>query len=160
MIIPSTKTTKKVNPQFEKFLQGIKGAKDAYVTIGLHEDAGTYPDADVSVVQVGLWNEFGTETIPERSWLRSTLSDNISEIKAVRLLAIAKMMKGEMDLEGALNLIGFRIQVMVQNKIKSNVAPELSPATAAMKAKKGIAVQTLIQSGLMLRSVTYKVVMG
>ena len=159
MFAMKIKTERKINPQFQKFLANVKGARDSYVTIGLHEDAGRYPQADLSVVEVGLWNEFGTENIPERSWLRAAISDNISEIKMLRVLAIKKMMTGEMNLQSALEMVGFRIQLMVQNKIKSNVPPENAPSTVAAKLRKGIAPNTLIESGLLLRSLTFKVVL-
>ena len=39
------------------------------VTVGVHEDAGTYPDG-THVAVVGAAQEFGTDKIPARSWLR------------------------------------------------------------------------------------------
>ena len=41
------------------------------VEIGLLDSAKPYPDG-TSVIDVGMWNEFGTIHIPARSWLRST----------------------------------------------------------------------------------------
>lgn len=144
----------------KKFLENLKGASRSYVTIGLHEDAGSYSGTNPpSVVEVGLWNEFGTATSPERSWLRSAIDESEGQINAWREEAINNMIHKGWTLEKALHMMGFRIQVLVQNKIKSNVPPPNAESTAEAKAKHGVAQQTLIDTGLMLRSVVYKVVM-
>lgn len=156
------KTTVKGQELVDKFFREIKKAENSYVTIGLHEDAGTYPPGkdgiSVSVVEVGLWNEFGTETSPERSFLRSAIDEGQSQIEAWRMELMSKVMMGTMSLEKSLEAMGFRIMTLVQNKIKSNVPPPNAPSTVAAKERHGVAPNTLIDTGLMLRSVTYKVV--
>lgn len=160
-------TNRGVTPlQMSQFRKVLIAYSTARVTIGLHEDAGTYPGTDPpSVVEVGLWNEFGTRFSPERSWLRSAIDENESQINAWREAAIRAIVD-EFALHGVvtkaffhkqLSSIGFKIQVLVQNKIKSNIPPPNTEETAMAKDKAGVAAVTLIDSGLMLRSVTYKV---
>ena len=143
----------------KQFLTNLKGAKESFVTIGLHEDAGQYTGAknNPSVVEVGLWNEFGTEKSPERSFIRSTIDENQSLINNWRDEAINNMIIKGWTLGKALEMMGFRIQVLIQNKIKSNMPPPLAKSTAEAKISHGLAPVTLIDTGLMLRSVTYKV---
>ncbi len=143
----------------DKFLKLIKGARESYVTIGLHEGAGAYTEGPnpPSVVEVGFWNEFGTRNSPERSWLRSAIDENEATINGWRDEVIGNVFEGKMDLEQALHAMGFRIMTLVQNKIKSNVPPPNEPLYAAQKKADGLADTTLIRSGLMLRSVTYQV---
>lgn len=150
-------TVKKDNSH--SLMEILRHTKDAHVTIGVHEDAGSYgtgKDAP-SVVEVALWNEFGTRDIPERSFMRSTFDENVAKINQWREEAVKHMVMDGWSVEKALEMIGLRIQTLVQNKIKSNVPPPNAPSTAAAKTKEGVAARTLIESGLLLRSVTYKV---
>lgn len=148
----------------------MKGAKSAYVTIGIHSDAGEYPGGP-DVVEVALWQEFGTETIPQRSFIRSVIDgeDFGSKINQWRDEAIEKILFQNWTLDKALDYVGFKVQVLIQNKIKSNTPPPYGTGkgpnppervAALQKAKraKGFPVRTLIETGLLLRSVGYKVV--
>jgi hypothetical protein len=161
MIYSKTSTSVRGDAEYQDFLKRISDTKDAYVTIGLHEDAGQYPGENApSVVEVGLWNEFGTATSPERSWLRSAIDEGQGQINQWRDEAILHIMNDGWTVEKALEMMGFRIQVLIQNKIKSDVPPSLADSTAKAKTASGVAPVTLIDTGLMLRSVTYKVHLG
>ena len=137
----------------------LKQLKGAYVTIGVHEDAGQYTEGShpPSVVEVALWNEFGTSNIPERSFLRSAIDGNESLINSWLKEVCQKITFGEITVEKGLEIIGYRTQVLIQNKIKSNVPPPNAPSTVAQKQRDGVAPNTLINTGLLLRSITYKV---
>lgn len=141
---------------FANFIKEMKKAKGAYVAIGLHEDAGEY-ESGVTVVEVGLWNEFGTKNTPERAWMRSTIDENAGKLNALRDDLLGKIHEGNMTVKKALEIMGFRIQTLLQNKIKSNMSPANSPETLKHKSEIGVEQRTLMESKLMLRSVTYKV---
>jgi hypothetical protein len=158
MIKAHVKTTEKVSGGYKKFAQQAKFLRGAYVTIGIHEDAGAYPDG-TSVVQVALWDEFGTETSPERSFFRSTLDRKEGQINQWREEMIKKIVDGEMTVEKALETLGFRIREMIKNTIQSNVPPPNAPSTLDHKKREGVAPRTLMESTLLLRSVEYKVVL-
>lgn len=167
MIKSHIKTTEKNNEKFKKFMDMIKRHKHAYVTIGIHEDAGRYSAGNASVVEVALWQEFGTRTIPERSFIRSAIDDNVGKINSWREEMINNIVDKGWSVEQALDAIGVRIQILIQNKIKSNVPPpygsgrkpndadRIQELQDAKKAR-GHAPVTLIETSLMLRSVTYK----
>jgi hypothetical protein len=156
----STKTTG--DDKVKEFVKHIAKAKRSYVTIGLHEDAGHYTEGanPPTVVEVGLWTEFGTKYSPERSWLRSTIDENGELLNKWRNEMMNNIMTKGWTVEKALEAMGFRIQVLLQNKIKSDVPPRIAPATAAAKVREGLAPVSLINTGLMLRSVTFKVVIA
>lgn len=149
-------TEVKGDAEFKKFIAEAKKVDGAYVAIGLHEDAGSY-ESGVSVVEVGLWNEFGTETAPERSWMRSAIDEKREELEEFRGECLNKIADGQLTVRKALEMLGFRIQIILQNKIKSNVPPANAPSTMAHKEREGVEQTTLMESKLMLRSVTYKV---
>lgn len=159
MISAKTKTTVKGQEGFDRLRRVLTQYKNAYVTIGVHEGAGEY-QSGISVVQVALFNEYGTERSPARSFIASTIDDKEAEINEIRDKAIDAILEGKMDIDKALQMIGFRIQTLIQNKIKSNVPPPNAPSTLKQKAKDGVGSATLIHTGLLLRSITYKVTLS
>lgn len=157
MIRPKVSVKEKGKSGWTKATKEIEKLKDAYVSVGLHEDAGAY-DSGVSVVQVGLWNEFGTETAPERSFLRSTVDEHAADLNRWRAELLHKIMAGEETAEHALETLGFRVRELVRNKINSNVPPPNAPSTVAAKRHAGVPPRTLVNTTLLSRSIEYKVV--
>lgn len=135
---------------------------NAYVTVGFDDDAEPYPNG-ASVVQVALWNEFGTAPqngapgIPARPFMRTAIQNNRTKINQIREQVLRQVIAGKMAPQKALEIIGYRVQVMIQEQIKSNMGPANSPRTEARKKKAGIANHTLMETEHMLRSVTFKV---
>ena len=157
----SVKITDKNPDVIRELVKRCKGASEAYVTVGVHEDAGEYEgDGAPSVVEVALWNEFGTHSIPSRPFLRTAIDENVAKINAWRVEAARKIVFGGWTVEKGLEMIGFRVQQLIQNKIRSDVPPPNAPSTAADKVRRGVAPNTLMDSTLLLRSVTYKVHKG
>jgi hypothetical protein len=137
----------------------FKNADKAYVSVGVHEGAGEYADG-TSVMNVALWNEFGTEHIPSRPFIRNAVYGHEGQINAWRKEAIGKIISGEFTVKQGLDMIGFRLQILIQKNITSNMPPPNAPATVAHKRAEGVAPpdQTLMETQLLLRSVTYKTV--
>ncbi len=157
--ITGSKTTETKSDLLKNLILKVKGAEKSYVVIGVNEGAGSYPGPNPPLVaQVALWNEFGTATIPERSFLRSAMDDNATLIEKWRLEVIENIIFKGWTIQKALEAMGFRIQTLIQNKIKSDVPPPNAASTKAAKSRAGVADQTLINTGLLLRSITYKVV--
>lgn len=158
MISAKVKTTYKGQDQYDAFMKRMKKLKGSYVSIGVHEGAGAY-DSGIPVFQVAIWNEFGNKQIPEHAFFRTALDGHESEINSWREELLKQVMDGKITEQKALASLGFRIQVLIQNQIKSNMPPENAPSTVAAKVRDGVAPETLIWSGLMLRSITFQVVM-
>lgn len=137
----------------------FKDLSKYYVTVGVHEDAGKYTEGKnpPSVVEVALWNEFGTEHTPERSFFRSTLAEKSGLINQWRQEVIGNMITKGWTPAKALETLGFRLQILIQNKIKSNVPPKNAPSVIAHKQAEGLPTTTLMETQLLLRSVTFKV---
>ena len=58
-----------------KLEQEIKRiASDKTVLVGIHEDAGSTDDGDLTMAQLGAIQHFGTQTIPARPWLMLALN--------------------------------------------------------------------------------------
>ncbi len=156
MIRAETKLSVTGQDNFDQLLKRMKSIQEAYVTIGFHDDAGEYPGGQ-SVVEVALWNEYGTDQNPARPFFASAMDENASLIQQWQEEVINGILDGKYDVEKGLEVLGFRIKTLVENKIKSNVPPPNAPSTVAHKQAEGVAPNTLIDTGLMLRSITFKV---
>jgi len=159
MIKASAKTEVKGDKEFDKFVQQMKKIKDGYVSIGVHEGAGHYTEGNhpPEVYQVALWNEFGTERSPSRSFIRSTMDENADKINQWREEMLENIAEKGWDIEKALDAMGFRIAQLIRNKIMSNVPPPNAPSTIAAKEAKGEPTVTLRATELLLRSITWEV---
>lgn len=176
MIKPSVKIEERGKAEWERYVSRFKKVNQAYVTVGFHEGAGHYPGPNAPlVVEVALWNEFGTVNAPSRPFMAIAIDSHTAQINRWREEAIAKILDEGWTPRKALEMLGFRIQVLIQNQIKSNTPPPNAPSTVKAKRASGVLprqfkkgvdnkgrpysdrTKTLIDSGLMLRSVTYKV---
>ncbi len=169
MIKAKAETRVKVDNS-KKIKAALKQVSGSYVTIGIHKDAGEYDDG-TDVATVALANEFGVPSkgIPQRSFFRTALEENEGKINAWREEALGNIIEKGWSVQKGLEMLGFRIQILIQNKIKSNVPPPNKASTLKEKQRQGVASKhgqkagfegrtgTLIESGLMLRSVGYKV---
>jgi hypothetical protein len=143
--------------EYKAFFDKLKKVKNAFVTIGVHENAGQYSDG-TSVFKVALWNEFGTETSPSRPFMRNVVYGKEDLINQWRLEVVKQILDGKMTVEKALETLGFRVKELVKNQINSNIPPPNAPSTVAHKRREGVAPRTLVESTLLLRSIEYRVV--
>ena len=113
--------------------------------------SATYPDG-TSVALVAALNEFGTSRAPPRPFFRNMISQKSSGWgPAAGKLLVAN----NYDVRTTLALVGEGIKGQLQQSIASNTPPPNAPSTIARKRHS----RTLIDTGQMLNSVTYRVVM-
>lgn len=141
----------------EKINGGIDGLRKrvknpGFVKVGII-DAGKHTDSNLTVATVGFYNEFGTSTIPERSFMRSTTKEKKKEIISLQKKLLKKIQAGEMKTEQALGLLGSFVSGLISKKIVDIKKPENSPAT--IKKKKSS--NPLIDTGQLKNSITWKV---
>lgn len=131
----------------------IKRAKSpGTVDVGII-DAGKHEDSEETVAQVGFDNEYGTEVVPERSFMRSTTKEKKKEIIAFQKKIAKKIVKGEISMEHGLGLLGEFMTDLIKRKIVAIKSPPNSFLTIKEKGSSN----PLIDTGQMLNSVTYEV---
>ncbi|WP_369788315.1 hypothetical protein [Rouxiella sp. WC2420] len=124
--------------------------------------AGATNDALEPVAPYAAANEFGTLHIPARPFMRITVAEKTGEWGA----ALGKLVKGK-SLDGngmtqAFNGLGPLMVQDIKNTIDHVVPPESADATVAAKIRKGLArpEQTLVDSGVMQKSVDFEIING
>lgn len=155
------KTTMKWTPNGEKIKENVMAMKKKpYVKIGILEGQAEKPKkGDVKIttgevptlVEVATFHEFGTKTIPQRSFLRGTINSERSYFNQVTRTVYKQLMKGQTDVRKALGILGQAIQSSVQKKIRSGIDPELESATIKNKGSS----TPLIDTGQLVNSIRY-----
>lgn len=126
----------------KRFVQEMQTAKTAFVTIGVHQGERNADGTDIA--EYAAANEYGTDDIPSRPFMRTSFDENVSVISD----DIAKGME-TVKLGGTvyreLSLIGDKQANRLQDTIaKRDFLPALKPAT--VKRKHG-STKTLIDHG-------------
>ena len=146
MLKTSVKNSAKVRDALAKELQ--KYSSNKAVLIGIRGDAGTTDDGSMTLATLGAIHEFGTPTIPERSFLRTGVDDAKPDIIGIMESRLAKD-----GVDKTLGLIGLTAQNAVQSKIVNLRTPANEASTIAAKGSSN----PLVDTGGMLGSITYVV---
>ncbi|MBC3540655.1 hypothetical protein ACFSC6_12255 [Rufibacter sediminis] len=132
----------------------VQKMKNAHARIGILQGAPAYPDGTTQA-EAAFWNEFGTEDIPERSFVRSTADEKRATYGQVMKKETDKIMLGTSNVKTSLERAGMLAQGHVRKKIKTLKSPPNAPSTIAKKSSSN----PLIDTGTMLRAVDYEVKM-
>lgn len=123
------------------------------VVVGIQEGVKS-DDGNAMVAEYAAMNEYGTEKIPSRPFMRTAFDNNTEKIFQSFYRQRVAMDEGKITQEQALNRVGLKIQAMVKDSITSGGWVPNSPKT--IKAK-GEGKPPLIDSSTMLKSITYTV---
>lgn len=142
------KLTKQITGELSKIANGI--------------NVGVFGEQGSDLVILAATNEFGTDragagrniTIPERSFIRSTMLENRSLFQKFIKAGIIQIMNGEITSTLFLNRLGLLVQSKIQQKINSGPFEPNAPSTIARKKS----AQPLIDTGRLRQSITYRLV--
>ena len=122
------------------------------ILVGLQDDGATSKDG-VNVAEYGTYNEYGTRTIPERSFMRSTFDNTVDKLNRTKDKLLTLVTMGKLDAETAANLLGEMHEGDIKKTIGRGVPPPNAPSTVRRKGSS----KTLIDDGIMRNSIRYKV---
>lgn len=116
-------------------------------------DKAAYPDG-TPIVDVAIWNEFGTETAPARPFMKNAFNKNNEKwFKLFNKMLMQQVAANKLDIKQIFNTIGLVMQGDIRDSIvKGNYVPN-SPTTIAIKGKDS----TLRDTNVMLNAVQYEV---
>jgi hypothetical protein len=156
--------------EFAAFIADIK-RDQPHVKVGVLDDGGKGSDdhGGFTNAQLAAIHEFGSEdgTIPERSFIRSTLTANIQEYKRILTKIVRGIYMRKLTPERGLGLLGAQVAADIKKRVTTGdeVPPPNAPSTLARKEKlrrkgsKGLP-RTLVDTGRMIGSVSWAVVKG
>jgi hypothetical protein len=110
-------------------------------------------EADEDEIMKGIYNHFGTATIPERPFLTAAMRDNRDKYRRGMKASAKALLLNQTALFSELTKLGKLAQRDVQESITTWTTPPNAPSTIEQKGS----AQPLIDSGEMRKSVTWKV---
>lgn len=148
----------------EAQLSNMEKAKTLSVKVGLpagesatskaytNDGAGPAP----TVLQVGIWHEYGTEHVPMRSFLRGPLNAKSADLDKVLQTQFNLVLERGMDVEIALGRVGLAARNVSVGAFRTRgygVWADIDQATKDAKGSSGV----LIDTGLLRSSITWVV---
>jgi hypothetical protein len=135
----------------KRFMQEMQTAKTAYVTVGVHE--GERSLEGTNIAEYATANEYGTENIPSRPFMRAAFDENVDAIQK-DMANVTNMAKRGGSVVQGLKMVGEKHQQRIQRTIKGrDFLPRLADSTVKAKGS----TKTLIDSGAMVNSIRYVV---
>lgn len=133
----------------KKIMQEFRNVKKAEMLVGIQE--GSFNGDGANIAEYGTYNEFGTDDIPSRPFMRTAFDEN--RPKYVRYMEKATAAIGEKTFASIVHTLGMEATKDIQSTItKRNFLPALSPYTVAQK--KG-STKTLVDTGAMVNSIRH-----
>ncbi|OBW92985.1 hypothetical protein QS62_07915 [Gallibacterium salpingitidis] len=140
------------NKGLEKELALMQKMANASVKIGIQSDAGKHKESGVYVADIAIWNEFGTDKIPPRPFIRQCFADNQGLVEKYLQRVVLNVANGsDIKLELA------RLGLWYENKQKYTLRhyPWKENSKATKKRKKSS--KPLIDTSQLVNSIRYQV---
>jgi len=133
-----------------------RSGKDS-VFVGVMKGAGNYPGTDTKIAEAAWYNEFGTDRIPERPFLRWTLSEHKGYFPELGKALLSALKNPQRDYKKYLRAVGVIAEQDIRSMIDS--ATGFDPNAESTIRKKGSA-HPLIDTGLLRQAITSALVEG
>ncbi len=136
--------TKSDNRGMEQYLRQVDALDGRGVKVGIQSDAGD--EEGTSILDIAIYNEFGTETIPARPFIRDFAQKNEKALGVAMERMAARVEKG-VSVDVALATLGEFAQQHQQAHVRASkswaVPNAKSTVQAKSRAKKGGSVISL-----------------
>jgi len=123
------------------------------VRVGILADAMKADDSGTTLLEVAVINEFGGGHVPQRSFIRATVDENIDRIHAAQAALAKRIILSQITPEQAMAQLGALVKGMIQARISRGIEPPNAPSTIAAKGSS----KPLISTGQLRSSVDYAV---
>ena len=140
----------------EKFLKELQELSQMQVRVGFQrgkKHKGKGKRAGVDLVDIALYNELGTDTIPSRPFLAQTVDQQGEAIKQASAQLVVQVVEGKMKGKQALKNIGVLVKGAVQHQM---VEGEFVPNAPSTVQRKGSDIP-LIDTGQLRQGVSYQI---
>lgn len=147
----------RLTPEGERFFRELQKLSTKQVRVGLKRGKkgkrhnGMPSKADL--VEIALYNELGTSTIPARPFFAQTVQVHEEEIREAAVSEAAKVLRGNEKAQQAFREIGTDVQKKVQKRIDEGQFVPNAPSTIKRKGHD----HPLIDTGTMRDSISYTI---
>lgn len=129
----------------------MKSIEQTTLRVGVIE--GDAAHGQTTVGEVATYQEFGTENIPARSFIRAWYDENVTQNRLAMRAVLRQVTMGKITLPQAFGQLGSLFVAQIQKRIVAGIPPELKESTIRAK---GSSVP-LVDTGQLKASITYEV---
>jgi hypothetical protein len=123
------------------------------IDVGILDDGPHGNDDMVSILQIAVWAEFGTQTEPARSFIRDWFDQNEAGLRKDLVILMQSVVQGKRTKEQILELLGQRCVAQIQERIVAGIDPPNAQSTIDRKGSS----TPLIDTGILKAAVNYRV---
>ena len=140
---------------WEEYVESLKD-NYTYVDVGVLAQDGSMKDekSDITLIEKATFNEFGTEHIPPRPFIRQTFDENEDELTALAVKLDTQILQEKITRKKALDMLGQTHQNQIQSNMVTRGAFEENAEIT--KIKKG-SDMPLVDTGQLRQSISFEV---
>lgn len=152
------KVVAKVPPP-KGFLAKVKNLlrnQGGLVTVGIHASAGAAGkkgSTGMTLLDVAIANEYGTDTIPARAFVRGYVDENEEKINRQIRVTASRIVQGKVGRRVGLERLGQALA----GGMKARIAQGIAPANAASTIRRKGSAKPLIDTGQLRSAINYQV---
>jgi len=124
--------TVKVTKTYTKAFTALRRIGDYRTKVGVHDDGKAYDDG-TRVIEVAVWNHFGTDNIPARPFITESLAIAAPELRALYARLVAGVIAGKITDEFAAQYLGQWAQKEIVDNINRRFFEVNAASTIARK---------------------------
>ena len=146
---------------YNALVKRVFGVGKPVITVGIHSKEGEEAKMEhdetqsttVTLLDVANYMEFGTDTVPARSFVRAWFDENEPRLRLMLVSSMRAVVAGKITKGQALQRLGLAFVGEIQQRIEDGIPPPLDPKTIK---RKGSSVP-LIDTGQLRSGVTHRV---
>lgn len=140
---------------WQRIQREIRAAKNASVRVGVLADAGQADDG-ADLVDIAVYNEFGTRRIPARPFVRGAFDQKRRDLSRLKSRLWDQVLAGRLDTRRALGLLGQTHEDQIKLYMTELRTPPNAESTIAAKTRAGrIGDNPLIDTGRLRGSIRW-----
>lgn len=132
-------------------VKAMQEAQGVTLKVGVLEGGESH--GTLSVGEVAAFHEFGTATIPERSFIRAWYDESLERNKQAFRAVMKSVTRGEITTAQAFGQLGALFVADIQKRIVEHIPPPLADSTIKAKGSS----TPLVDTGQLKASITYEV---
>ncbi|WP_027938109.1 hypothetical protein [Anaeroarcus burkinensis] len=140
---------KEIDRGWNQLKRGLKNIDNIVVDVGVQ--AGEAAEDGQDMASIAAYNEFGTERIPSRPFMRDSFDENLGRIDAFSQEVLKRAIIGRLNFVQSMHLIGHKTTGIIQKKIVEGPWTPNAPSTVAQKGSD----RPLVDTGRLRQSIRH-----
>lgn len=146
---------KRIDRGFQAAVERTSALAGSGVKVGYQADSGS--EDGVDILDIAIWNEFGTEHIPSRPFMRDSAVKYEHDVGLIMGHLAKKVQNGQATQQLALETLGAAHQAHIAAHIRSG---EFEPNAPSTIERKGSTVPLVDQGRVLVPGLRYEVLKG